>query len=441
MKIAFLRSIEIQQAQPYVNGLAEVFDDRDIEAKLFYTHGDCLATDFPGQAEKLALDASCDEVVHHILSWGADGVISLSIPDENALRDAVVKERLSEHGVPMVMHAVETTRRLANKWETKETVTGYGLDTADGIFVDGDLLNGRGVHVPAYRCYLESKGCELGFPLLVKPLWDCLANGIQYIEDAAAWSAYLQRPLAGNATVEQCLTGELCSVEILGRRGDYVFQPLIWKGPTGGEPSFTFGQLRYAAPRQVADRDFARVRERLSQLCAGLDLDGSVEVEMIYRARRYHIIEINPRVSGTTSLSVAASGCNTYACLVDMLMGRWTTEQAQQLGRRRRLALQFPTRCLDDAALETATELLNVVRASSFHIDGESYANMMITCEDEDCTRLMSVLTSLCAEHDVVSPSVLDSIRALLTRTADELAAGAMQIRAARSLVTAAPHR
>lgn len=410
-KIAFLRSIEIQQTVPHLDELGAALRADGLVAKLFYTDGECGPGDFRGEAEKLAGDVSCDEVVRRVLDWGADGVISLSIPDENALRDALVCARLAEAGLATVMHSVDSTSVMANKWDTKGVVGEHGLRTPPGMLVDGDLLNNRTVSVPAYVDYLHGRTAEIGYPLLSKPLWDCLANGIELIEDAAGLTAYLSKPYDGNVVLEKCLSGELCSVEVVGTGGDYDVLPLIWKGPTGGAPTFVFTTMRYSAPRRTADVEFEPVAGRLQELCTTLGINGSVEVEMIYADGEYHVIEINPRVSGSTTLSIAASGANTYVGLLDILRGRWTT--SARAGERR-IAMQIPTTALTAAASAAARGALDVLRAGSFTVSGVRYANMVITCGLDEADRLTCALETLCAEHDFVDPIVLTEIKRVL---------------------------
>jgi biotin carboxylase len=425
-RIAFLRSIEIQQAAPYLEPLRAAFAERDAEGILFYTHGDVGCADWPGAAERLPLSATAGEVTRQLLSWGVDGVISLSIPDENSLRDALVKQELAAHGIPAVMHSVDATSCMSNKWATKELVRMHGLHTPVGLLMDGDLLNGRCLAVPAYAEVLTQQAHRLGFPLLSKPLWDCLGNGIRLIDNAASWERFLADPFEGNAILERCITGELCSVEIVGQDGMYAVQPLIWKGPTGGAPGFAFTQVRYAAPREVPDQDFAPVSERLVELCRGLQIDGAIEVEMIYHDRTYSIIEINPRVSGSTSMSIAASGFNTYLGLFGMLFGDWPPRPAadcwgQHLTARRRLAFQIPLATLSPHVLNLAHRDLTIVRASNFTVDEVTYANMLITCEYAETAATARALTELTLRHGLLEPEVHAELAELLARVTDEM--------------------
>lgn len=54
-RIAYTRSIEVQNAASYLPDLKKLFTTRDIRAKLFYTRGECREQDFPGETEKIGL--------------------------------------------------------------------------------------------------------------------------------------------------------------------------------------------------------------------------------------------------------------------------------------------------------------------------------------------------------------------------------------------------
>lgn len=300
-RIAFLRSIEIQQTKPYLTSLESRFEREGIEAKLFYTDGDCGPDDFPGTAEKLPGDISPAELAKKVIDWSADGVVSLSIADENALRDAVVKRILEPVGIPMVGHSLAAVHVGSNKWETKGLLRDHGFDIPGGILVDSDVLAGRGLRIPAYVDSILMQASDLGYPLISKPLWDCMGVGMVAISDESELQEHLARPHDGNFILEQCVSGEICSVEVVGARGSYVVQPRVWQGPAEAGPVFNFGRLRYAAPRPGHDEAFAPVAEKLQALCRALDLEGAIGIDMIYQDGRYKILEINPRVTGTTT--------------------------------------------------------------------------------------------------------------------------------------------
>ncbi|MBR0859758.1 ATP-grasp domain-containing protein [Bradyrhizobium liaoningense] len=406
-KVAFVRSIEVQQAAPYLAAIGPLLSQHGIEARLFYTDGCCGPREFPGSCEKLPPDATVDIVANALLEWGASGAISLSIPDENSIRDAQVKHRLAQSGIPMIAHDPHTTYLFANKWETKRTVARFGLLTAPGFLLDGDLVNGRALQVRAYADYVAQQCAELGYPVLTKPLWDCLGNGIRFLHNEADLVAFLRSPYNGNCVVEKFIDGELCSVEIIGRGDQLVFQPLIWKGRTRPSPSFPFTQVRDSIPRPDAELHFVPTANKLRRMCAELSVCGALEVEMVYADGHYHIIEINPRVSGSTSLSIASSGFNTFEALVRLLLADWTETCAARPAYQTMGAMQFPF--ISEGA-EHEDGSIQVVRSSVFNINGEKYANAILSFP---LTEMGSLMPWIRCRYEI-SPEVAETLADLL---------------------------
>lgn len=416
-RIAYIRSIPISRAGPYIPELARTVTDAGIEARIFFTDGECEAADFPGGTwEKLPEDARPDEIAERILAWGADGVVSLAFPDEAGLRDALVKEKLAAHGIPAVTNGPEPSRLLADKWETKKILADYGLDTPRGMLVDGTLLKNGGADVPVYADIIRWKAEEIGFPLLTKAVWGSSGNGIRFIPDRAALEEYLATPDEGNYVMEQCITGELCTVELVGADGEYAVQPLCFTGPTGGKPTFAFWELRSSAPRPADDAAFVPVAEKLKRLCAGLGITGVINLDIIYSGGTYWVLEINPRVSGATALGVAASGRNTYLAMTEILLGTWPA-QPEPVLERRRWSLEFPVNHVTDAFVAAAHERLDVVQVTpTLVVDGREYGGLLIaTCEFGAEAAFLDGITALDAEYGVLSADMTLQLKQLLT--------------------------
>ncbi|WP_261398508.1 ATP-grasp domain-containing protein [Streptomyces misionensis] len=204
------------------------------------------------------------------------------------------------------------------------------------------------------------------------------------ITDEAELRQYLSRPHKGDFILEQCVSGEICSVEVLGARGTYVVQPVVWQGPAETGPVFDFGRPRYATPCPGHDEAFAPVAEKLRELCRGLDLEGAVGIDPIYADGRCRILEINPRVAGTTTPCIAASGLNTYDCLLSILDGSRPATPVPAVAPGRRVCLQFPIHDPTPAFLRDVTRELGVVRTQTLTIDGVRHPDIVITCELDD---------------------------------------------------------
>jgi predicted ATP-grasp superfamily ATP-dependent carboligase len=413
-RLAFIRSVEFEQAAPYFAELADRFAAEAITAKVFYTDGVCRPGDFPGDSERLEPEVDPDTIVARLVEWGADAVVSVSIADQNALRDAVVKERLAVRGIPMAMHGLGTALQLADKRATKRLLADFGLSTPRAVAVDGDLLNGRGIAVPAYRHVIARQVDAVGYPLISKPLWNHGGIGMRLVGDEAGLHDYLDAPYDGNVLLERLVTGELCSVEIVGSGDRYVVQPVLWMGPTGEGPVFTFGRLRYAVPRPRAEADFVPVAAGLVELCRKLRIHGAVGVDMVYADGVYQILEINPRVSGATTMAVAASGLNTYDCLASIALGRWPARLPEPAGSLRNVTLQFPVHQLTPELSEHAERALPVVQATTYHLGDLDLPNILLACPPHEAAGLLPAIEALQARHGCLTEEVLRQIRTVL---------------------------
>ncbi|MGI5484534.1 ATP-grasp domain-containing protein [Streptomyces lavendofoliae] len=414
-KLAFLRSVDIRRADPYVQRCVRELARDGVRTRLFHTHGEAGEDDFPGERLRVDPGVTPSELAGLVADWGADAAVSLSLPCENALRDAAVKWLLDARGIPTVMTPLATTWALSDKWETKRLLDRAGLDTPRGVRADSDLLAGRGVPVPAYAEALRAGAEEIGFPLLSKPLWDSTSMGIRALPDATALDGYLVGPPEVSAVLEECVAGDLCSVDIVGRPGGgYQVLPLCWTGTAGAEPVFTFGDLRWCGPRPDADAAFVPVARKLTALCEELGVYGSVNVDMIYTGSRYVVLEINPRVGGATTLSCAASDTNTFRSLADMALGRYTPAPAP----RTRWAVEFlsPER-LSASARAELTGRLDVVTAHELVIDGTSHGDIVVlTLAEGEEEQAVKALEAVHTASGFPRPEVLDKVRALLAR-------------------------
>ncbi|MCI3278926.1 acetyl-CoA carboxylase biotin carboxylase subunit family protein [Streptomyces cylindrosporus] len=412
-KIAFLRSVDIQRADPYIQRTVRALAAEGIESRLFHTHGRADEDDFPGGRQAVDPGLTPRELAALVREWGADAAVSISLPCENALRDATVKELLDAEGIPTVMTPLAATALLSDKWETKQLLARAGLDVPRGLRADSDLLAGRGLGVPAYADTLRVRAARIGYPLLSKPLWDSTSMGIRALPDPAALDAYLQDPPPVSAVIEECVDGDLCSVDIVGEPGAYRVLPLCWTGTAGAEPVFTFADLRWCGPRPGADLAFEPVAARLVALCEELGVRGSVNVDMIHTGGRYVVLEINPRIGGATTLSCAASDTNTFTALTDMALGRYVAGT----GRRVRWAVEFLSpESLPPGAREELADRVDLVTAHELVIDGVSHGDIVVlTLADGEEQQTVKALEDLQAVTGFPRQEVLDKVRALLS--------------------------
>lgn len=83
---------------------------------------------------------------------------------------------------------------------------------------------------------------------------------------------------------------------------------------------------------------FEKVQEELLNMAQSLKFEGTVQVDLVYRAGEWYIIEINPRWSGMTTTTAAMEGRNPLSIFVDSILG---TDKNYSMKRNLKYALNF----------------------------------------------------------------------------------------------------
>jgi len=419
VRIAFIRTTDIQQARPTLeDALKEKIAVH--EMKLFYIDKDSSNVSWvPCEVEKLDINLSVHEMSERIREWQPDVVISISLPDNNSLRDALIKRYLKEHNISVIIHPLESMSILCNKWETVNYLRIHGFDVPNSFLIVGDLINKRGVE---YECYYEiimQRAKELNYPVLVKPLWDSMSLGIKKFETCEDFSAWLEHNVpVTDMLVEEFIVGELFGIEVVGEKGNYYCQPLVKKSMTSEDEHLKpFDHVRFG-PITHPKYDVPALKANLLKIADSLNLFGNVQVDMMFKDGVFYIIELNPRVSGLTNLSSSISGHNTYLQLFRLATNEWNVPDANINSMMCKAEVPLFSVNHEDIELlknEYDVESVNevyyhdgntqtkmIIEGSSFNnillnlkkinnhfkiIDVETIKNFSVALENEDCLR------------------------------------------------------
>lgn len=338
MRIAFIRSVDVKQANPTLKNIKSYAVENDIKLKLFYTDGICNSELFPGEFEKVAEDIGADALSQKIIEWEADVVISISLPDNNAHRDSYIKELLeTKHRIPVIMHPIKTTTLLSNKWETNQWLKRKGYKVPNSILVYGDLLSKRTVTYVSYIQSILSQVKDFQGPYFIKPLWDSMSTGVKKINNIDELENFIYKEkIQYDFVIEEQVTGGLFGLEVVGHNGEYFCQPLVKKCNDTTDSLVPFDHVRFG-PYVMNQNVNQALQKDFIEISKNLDICGSVEFEFIGNETGFYIIEINPRVSGMTNLSSAISGVNTYTSLLQLAMEREPNNISQD-----RFTLELP---------------------------------------------------------------------------------------------------
>lgn len=389
MKIAFIRSVDLQQAQPTLNGIKKYTQQNNIEMKLFYTDGNCNRHLFPGDFEKVKEEIDVEELAEKIIYWGADAVVSISLPDNNAHRDSYLKELLeAKFNIPVIMHPVNATTLMSNKWETNQWLRRNGYKVPKSVLVYGDLLSKRTVSYVSYIDFVVSQAKDMRAPYFLKPLWDSMSAGVTKLNNISNLKEILANPKINyDFVIEEQINGGLYGMEVVGNNGEYFCQPLVKKCVNNNtENLIPFDHVRFG-PFPMLQEEKIQLETSLIEICKKLKICGSVEFEFIRNETGFHIIEINPRISGMTNLSSAISGINTYICLLKM-----AGVQAIEKKKNVSFTLELPLENMSKSKLKKLSLLKEVhsINHVVYHDESEQYKMLLQVGNLEEATNYLS---------------------------------------------------
>lgn len=319
--IAIIRSVDIVQAEPNLSKVYDkLFSANDINIKLYYSDGDIKRTNFKGKSEHFNNNDNLYVLAKKIAQFSPDIVISISVPDNNALRDAVLKEiLLKKYGITMVMHNVDSTMLLSNKWETNSWLRHKGYKTSKSVHISLEMLQKLSSNTKEYKAYIDGTLfmlSEMHAPFVIKPLWNSMSLGVVFLESIDDVKNYIIKNPSQDYIVEEKANGNLYGIEALVNGESRLVQPLVKKCLLNNNELMPFGHLRYGQV-QINPKIYEKILSTVNSIIDDLHLQGSVEFELIINEEDFKIIEINPRVSGMSNLSAAISNVNPYTWLIN----------------------------------------------------------------------------------------------------------------------------
>jgi len=255
---------------------------------------------------------------------------------------AVLARRLA---VAAVLPATEASLRALTGREQAfapavvATATEAALDRATEKSALAELCRGAGLDVPA-TAVVEADGSASGpirFPAVAKPVrtveaaaGETLRHGeVHRVNGLGDVTRLLAEQALERVVVQEYLDGRLgaiCGVAWRGRLVSAVHQESIRIWPVGR------GISSYAV---TIARD-GGLEEGVARLLAAIGWSGVYAVQFIRRGGRAYVIDVNPRLYGSTALAVAA-GHNLPAIWAALVLGREPAIPAYRAGVRYRV--------------------------------------------------------------------------------------------------------
>ena len=264
------------------------------------------------QIHYLPQQADIDEVVSAICDLKPDLAIAMTFwiepYDWLPVSDALVAEKLEACGVKCVCHSVECALNCFDKWRTHNMLARSGFNVSNAVFVDHDLYfcagSNREVLRNVYKESVMAQIKKLKLPLIIKDTTGLSSYGMTVVHTYGEAAGYLNsKRNNSNRLIEEFIEGQQYGLEIYGTPGNYTVLPPF---------TFSVNQYGITSPKQSVKYGPCELPGVLHDMMLGLaeklELRGCVQVDLILDAEgEWHIIEINPRLSGMSY---------TYACML-----------------------------------------------------------------------------------------------------------------------------
>lgn len=227
--------------------------------------------------------------------------------------DAILGEKIKAAGIRTICHSVETALICFDKWRTHNELARLGFKVAAAVFCDHDLYFCAGSNKEVLRnVYKESVLAQirgLRLPVIIKDTTGLSSYGMTVAHTYGEVAGYLNsKRNNSNRLIEEFISGRQFGLEIYGLPGDYTVLPPF---------EFSVNQYGITSPKQSVKYGPcelpSELREMMLKLAEGLGLCGTAQVDLILDDDgKWHIIEVNPRLSGMTYTYAAACGLSVF---------------------------------------------------------------------------------------------------------------------------------
>lgn len=325
MRILFLDDDGMTELAPYVRFLGHV--PVVLRTGVYDRWHDNESTDPQLEVHTVHPESTPMEVLDQARKLHPDALVSLALLDPYCWRDAIVADYFREcMRIPVIANAPACVLLAADKWRTKQLLKEHGIAVSEAMPV-ADL----GGALEAARV--------MGFPLVLKRNDGYSGQGMRLFEHAEQLQRFYRRQ-PSHMIAEHFEDAIELSVDVLRWNGRVTPLTVIDKGQTERDlRRHPIYRLRLA-PAQLDRETCESVLSTAGRAVDALGLVGLAECELLLHPTKGPLVlEVNPRLAGTSRLSAAATGLDLHKCLVNMALGRY---DADGLTIKQHVAVQIP---------------------------------------------------------------------------------------------------
>ena len=256
-----------------------------------------------------------------------------------ALNDSMIGERLREKGIRTVCNPSATQLLCFDKAESSRFLSSRGFACARCVHVKRELYwcerGNSAIESNVYKEYIFQELEKLRYPVIVKPAYGLSSYSmLKAVSPRQVIACLNSGKTKTDSLVEEYIDGIQAGAEIYGREGAYtVLPPFLFStdkwGITSPKQGIKLGPvLPEAGDGMRADavglplrQSIAGLEKTLARLATELELDGVAQVDLVFAGGTWHIIEVNPRLSGLSDTVSASSGILPIQRLLEAVLG------------------------------------------------------------------------------------------------------------------------
>lgn len=285
----------------------------------------CIARDDQNTPEQLAA---------LILEQNPDIAIALTFWTEPfdwlTIKDGMIAEILQNHGVKVICNSAQTGLECFDKFRTHCILKNLGLNAAKAVYVHHWLFMCAGtkgiVKENIYAEHVLNEIKKLHYPVIIKDTVGLSSYGMQVVDTYEEAEHFLfSKRNNSDRIVEEYIPGLQFGTEIYGTNGEYFVQPPFM---------FSVNKYGITSPKQsiklgpITSEEFniKNLEQDLKKLAQNLGFSGIAQVDLVFSAGKWYIIEINPRISGMTQTYAAAQKKSIFEILTEQALGTFCSE-------------------------------------------------------------------------------------------------------------------
>ncbi len=261
-----------------------------------------------------------------IIALGADIACAFTFwcqpYDWLGISDSLIAKRLEAYGIKTFCHNTQTSCICFDKKQTRDFLLHNNFKCAKSIYVDHDLFfcerSDKSIIFNPYKKYIFNEIRLLNLPLVIKNTCGLSSYGMEVVKTYAQAEAFLKsKKNQGNLLVEEYIEGVQAGIEIYGNKKNYSLGGLFY---------FSVNQYGITSPKQSVKAGPVEADEKLKKmlfsLAEKLEFCGIAQVDLVKKNDEWFIIEVNPRLSGMTELSVLSEDKVLYEKVMEVIEER-----------------------------------------------------------------------------------------------------------------------